>query len=43
MRLNDLNKIIAEYIKHFGKDEIAKYFNQLLERGKKDATNKKKS
>lgn len=42
MRLNDLNKIIAEYIKHFGKDEIAKYFNQLLER-KKDATSKKKS
>ena len=43
MNINDLDKVIAEYLKHFGKDELKKYFNKIIKIGeKKHATSKEK-
>lgn len=30
MHIQDLNKILEEYLKHFGKEEMNKYFKQLI-------------
>jgi len=42
MVISDLDKMLREYIKHFGKDTIQKYFNNLIKENK-DATSKKKT
>ena len=41
MVISDLDKTLREYIKHFGKDTIQEYFNNLIKENK-DATSKKK-
>ena len=45
MDLRDLDKVLQEYLKHFGKDEFGKYFKQMINiKGeKKDATSKKET
>jgi hypothetical protein len=30
MRIEDLNNIIKEYAKHFGKDKMAEYFKSII-------------
>ena len=44
MDIKDLDKILQEYLKHYGKDEFGKYFQQMIKiKGeKKDAISKKK-
>ena len=45
MDLRDLDKVLQEYLKHFGKDEFGKYFKRMINiKGeKKDATSKKET
>jgi hypothetical protein len=30
MVLNDLDKILAEYLKHFGQTKMSEYFNNII-------------
>jgi phage-related minor tail protein len=41
MVISDLDKTLREYIKHFGKEAIQKYFNNLIKENN-NATSKKK-
>ncbi len=46
MNINDLNKVLEEYLKHFGKDKFNEYFKQAIQiknKGEKDAIGKKKT
>ena len=48
MQLQDLDKILQEYLKHFGKDKFGKYFSEMIKinnkKGEKsNASSKKKS
>tara|TARA_B100000513_G_C11898182_1_gene184587 strand:+ start:1232 stop:1384 length:153 start_codon:yes stop_codon:yes gene_type:complete len=42
MNVNDLDKILAEYIKHFGKDKVKQYFEKIIKIGGKNAISKEK-
>ena len=43
MNIKDLDKIILEYVKHCGKDQVQTYFKQLLtKKESKNATSKEK-
>ena len=46
MDIKDLDKILQEYLKHFGKEEFGKYFKQMInikEGEKTNALSQKKS
>ena len=48
MLLKDLDNILAEYLKHFGKDKMSEYFKNLIKikndkHREKNATSKKKT
>jgi hypothetical protein len=48
MLLKDLDNILAEYLKHFGKDKMSEYFKNIIKikndkQGEKNATSKKKT
>jgi hypothetical protein len=45
MNIYDLDKILEEYYKHFGKNQMEQYFESIikLKKGEKNATSQKKS
>jgi hypothetical protein len=47
MNIKDLDKILQEYLKHYGKEEFGKYFKEMIKinnnKGEKNATSKEKS
>ena len=46
MNIKDLDKILQEYLKHFGKDKFGKYFKEMIKinnnKGEKNASSQKK-
>jgi hypothetical protein len=45
MRIEDLNNVLREYYKHFGKTKMEEYFKSIIltkKEKKEDATSKKK-
>ncbi len=46
MDIKDLDKILQEYLKHFGKEKFGKYFKEMIninnKKGEKDAIGKEK-
>ena len=47
MDIRDLDKILQEYMKHFGKEKFGKYFSEMIKinnkKGEKNASSKEKS
>ena len=47
MDIKDLDKILQEYLKHYGKEEFGKYFKEMIKinnnKGEKNAPSKEKT